>query len=156
MIHKGSDTEYPENFHPIDLTPCVGKLFHRILASRLEEFVSQQHHQPWVLEGFPFRHFQIFRTCIISEHHHWQCQTAKPPTVNDFFWPSQCLQISPTQTDRRHATSHPRPGPDPSVFVWHVLQIYSSKFTLMPGILHPSGSPEENSKAIPSLPCYSS
>ena len=33
LIHKGGDTESPENFRPIALTSCVGKLLHRILAS---------------------------------------------------------------------------------------------------------------------------
>ncbi len=33
LIHKGGDTESPENFRPIALTLCVGKLLHRILAS---------------------------------------------------------------------------------------------------------------------------
>ena len=39
LIHKGGDTESLENFCPIALTSCVGKLLHRILASRLVEFM---------------------------------------------------------------------------------------------------------------------
>ena len=39
LIHKGGDTESLENFCPISLTSCVGKLLHRILASRLVEFM---------------------------------------------------------------------------------------------------------------------
>ena len=52
LIH----TESPENFHLIALTSCVGKLLHRILASRLEEFMMANNIiNPELQKGFPFQ-----------------------------------------------------------------------------------------------------
>ena len=39
LIHKNGDTSCPSNFRPIALTSTIGKLFHRILARRLEEYL---------------------------------------------------------------------------------------------------------------------
>ena len=41
LIHKKGNPKEPENFRPIALTSAVGKLFHRILASRIETYVLQ-------------------------------------------------------------------------------------------------------------------
>ena len=38
LIHKGGDTNIPSNFRPIALSSVVGKIFHKILATRLENF----------------------------------------------------------------------------------------------------------------------
>ena len=41
LIPKTSDSTRPENFRPIALTSTIGKLFHKILASRLEIFLKE-------------------------------------------------------------------------------------------------------------------
>jgi hypothetical protein len=41
LIHKTGDESLPENFKPIALTSVVGKLFNKILAIRLEDFLQQ-------------------------------------------------------------------------------------------------------------------
>ena len=40
LIFKGGDNQSPVNFRPIALTSVVGKLFHKIIALRLEQFLS--------------------------------------------------------------------------------------------------------------------
>ena len=39
LIHKKGDSDSPSNFHPIALASTVGKLFHRIIARRLEHYL---------------------------------------------------------------------------------------------------------------------
>ena len=39
LFHKKGDNSVPENFRPIALTSTIGKLFHRILAKRLERYL---------------------------------------------------------------------------------------------------------------------
>ena len=39
MIHKKGDTTHPANFCPIASTSVIGKLFHKILANRLERYL---------------------------------------------------------------------------------------------------------------------
>lgn len=39
MIYKSGDPSCPAIFHPIALTSAIGKVFHRILALRLETFM---------------------------------------------------------------------------------------------------------------------
>ena len=39
LVHKGGDPGVPANFRPIALTSTIGKLFHRIIASRLEQYL---------------------------------------------------------------------------------------------------------------------
>ena len=41
LIYKKGNPKEPENFRPIALTSAVGKLFHRIIASRLEKYALQ-------------------------------------------------------------------------------------------------------------------
>ena len=41
LIHKDGSTSEPGNFRPIALTSTIGKLFHKILASRLEVYLRQ-------------------------------------------------------------------------------------------------------------------
>ena len=38
-IHKNGDTSDPGNFRPIVLTSAVSKLFHKVIASRLEQYI---------------------------------------------------------------------------------------------------------------------
>ena len=38
LIHKSGDTGDPVNYRPIILSPVIGKLFHKIIAMRLEKF----------------------------------------------------------------------------------------------------------------------
>ena len=39
LIHKGGDTSIPSNYRPIALTSVIGKLLHKILATRLERYL---------------------------------------------------------------------------------------------------------------------
>ena len=39
LIHKGGETTTPSNFRPIALTSIVGKIFHKIIAIRLEKYL---------------------------------------------------------------------------------------------------------------------
>ena len=39
LIFKGGDDKLPANFRPIALTSAIGKLFHKIIALRLEQYV---------------------------------------------------------------------------------------------------------------------
>ena len=39
LVYKGGDDHLPANFRPTALTSAVGKLFHKIIALRLEMFV---------------------------------------------------------------------------------------------------------------------
>ena len=39
LIRKKGDPNLPSNFRPIALTSCVGKLFHKIIANRLQSFL---------------------------------------------------------------------------------------------------------------------
>jgi hypothetical protein len=41
LIHRGGDQADPKNFRPIAMTSVIGKLFHRIMAERLEEYLLQ-------------------------------------------------------------------------------------------------------------------
>ena len=41
LIHKGGDTNLPENFRMISLTSCVSKVFHQILANRLVSYMTE-------------------------------------------------------------------------------------------------------------------
>ena len=38
LLHKHSEPSFPENFIPIVLSSSIGKLFHKILALRLQKF----------------------------------------------------------------------------------------------------------------------
>ena len=38
LLHKQGETSCPSNFRPIALSSTIGKLFHKILALRLEDF----------------------------------------------------------------------------------------------------------------------
>ena len=53
LIHKKDDTGCPFNFWPIALTSTIGKLFHRILARRLEEYLLDRDIiDPSIQKGF--------------------------------------------------------------------------------------------------------
>ncbi len=39
LLYKNGDSGIPGNFRPIALTSCIGKLFHKIIARRLESFL---------------------------------------------------------------------------------------------------------------------
>ena len=53
LIHKNGDTSCPSNFRPIALTSTIGKLFHRILARRLEEYLLDRDIiDPSIQKGF--------------------------------------------------------------------------------------------------------
>jgi len=39
LVHKGGDPGVPANFRPIALTSTIGKLFHGIIASLLEQYL---------------------------------------------------------------------------------------------------------------------
>jgi len=41
LIHKSGDTSDPTNFRPIALTSVVGKVFHKILSYRLEDYLRK-------------------------------------------------------------------------------------------------------------------
>ena len=41
LTHKDGPNSDPSNFHPIALTSTIGKIFHKILASRLETFLRK-------------------------------------------------------------------------------------------------------------------
>ena len=41
LVFKGGDKRSPANFRPIALTSAVGKLFHKIIALRLEQFALE-------------------------------------------------------------------------------------------------------------------
>jgi hypothetical protein len=41
LIYKGGEDHLPANFRPIALTSFVGKLFHKIIALRLEQFALE-------------------------------------------------------------------------------------------------------------------
>ena len=43
LIHKKGDPSKPSNFRPIALSSCVGKLFHKILARRLDTYLLANH-----------------------------------------------------------------------------------------------------------------
>ena len=77
LIHKGGDTESPKNFRPIALTSRVGKLLHRILASRLEEFMMANNIinpelQKGFLSGIPgvFEHVLSLNAIIDNAKQH--------------------------------------------------------------------------------------
>ena len=40
-IHKNGDTSDPAHFRPIAITSVIGKLFHNILAVRLDDFLVE-------------------------------------------------------------------------------------------------------------------
>ena len=53
LFHKKGDANSPENFHPIALTSTIGKLFHWILAQRLEKFLLDNNYiDPCLQKGF--------------------------------------------------------------------------------------------------------
>ena len=53
LIHKGGDTNCPANFRPIALTSAIGKLFNKIIASRLEEYLLENNIiNPSLQKGF--------------------------------------------------------------------------------------------------------
>ena len=53
LIHKGGDTNCPANFRPIALTLAIGKLFNKIIASRLEEYLLENNIiNPSLQKGF--------------------------------------------------------------------------------------------------------
>ena len=53
LLHKHGDTSCPSNFRPIALSSTIGKLFHKILALRLEEFcLSNEIIDPAIQKGF--------------------------------------------------------------------------------------------------------
>ena len=39
LVHEGGDPGIPANFRPIALTLTIGKLFHKIIASRLKRYL---------------------------------------------------------------------------------------------------------------------
>ena len=39
LIHKAGNPSLPANFRPIALTSCIGKIFHKIIAKRLERYI---------------------------------------------------------------------------------------------------------------------
>jgi hypothetical protein len=53
LLHKDDDTSNPANFRPIAITSVIGKLFHRIIARRLESFLLENEViDPSVQKGF--------------------------------------------------------------------------------------------------------
>ena len=53
LIHKSGDPADPANFRPIALTSVLGKIFHKILASRLEQFaIDNEVIDPSTQKGF--------------------------------------------------------------------------------------------------------
>jgi len=53
LLFKGGDPKQPTNFRPIALTSTIGKLFHKILAIRLETFLySNDLIDPSAQKGF--------------------------------------------------------------------------------------------------------
>ena len=53
LIHKRGDCSNPRHFRPIAMTSVIGKLFHRILAERLEHFLLQNEIvNPEIQKGF--------------------------------------------------------------------------------------------------------
>ena len=60
LIHKRDSTDNPSNFRPIALTSVVGKLFHKILAARLEHYLlSNSVVDTSVQKGF-VSNFQVY------------------------------------------------------------------------------------------------
>ncbi len=155
LIHKGGDIQFPENFCPIALTSCVGKLFHRILASRLEEFMLTNNITNPELQKqaprLPLNMCSLLNGIIDNAR-------------------QQNYSLSTTFIDFRNAFES-APHKLISDMLHHVqvsvqIQVYMSgmcfKLTAgihtdaMPEVPHPSRSPEEYSNATPSSSCYSS
>ena len=56
LIHKKGDQSTPSNYRPIILSSTIRKLFHKILALRMEKFLcSKEDHQSLNLKRFPIR-----------------------------------------------------------------------------------------------------
>jgi hypothetical protein len=61
-------TTDPNSYRPISLLSTVGKLFERLIASRLTSFVNQQHRLPQEQLGFPKKHSTVSQLARISDH----------------------------------------------------------------------------------------
>ena len=73
LIPKGDNPSQPSNFRPIALTPVVSKLFHKILAKRLEKFLLQNNIinpslQKGFLSGINGTVEHIFAICSILDN----------------------------------------------------------------------------------------
>jgi hypothetical protein len=61
-------TTDPNSYRPISLLRTVGKLFERLIASRLTSFVNQQHLLPQEQFGFRKKHSTVSQLARISDH----------------------------------------------------------------------------------------
>ena len=52
LIHKGGETNLPENFRIISLTLCVSKVYHQILANRLVFYTTENRFIDLTTKGF--------------------------------------------------------------------------------------------------------
>lgn len=73
LIHKSGDSSNPANFRPIALTSVLGKIFHKILASRLEQYaidseIIDQDIQKGFLKGINGVIEHTFSMSAILEH----------------------------------------------------------------------------------------
>ena len=72
LVHKRDSTDIPGNFRPIALTSAVGKLFHKILAARIEQYllsnsVVDTSVQKGFISNFPGIFEHIFSVSSILE-----------------------------------------------------------------------------------------
>ena len=73
IVHKKGTTKDPSNFRPIDLTSMVAKLFHNILAMRLEEYFIQNFITDKSTEGFSEGGEWMCGKCLSSSIYYREC-----------------------------------------------------------------------------------
>jgi len=83
LLHKGGDACSPSNYQPITLSSVVGKLFHKIIAARLETFclsnnIIDSSSQKGFLCGINGTIEHIFTVTSIIEH---ACSNGLPLTM---------------------------------------------------------------------------
>ena len=95
LVPKGEKTSFPDSFRPIALTSVVGKLFNKIIASRLERFLTTN----GIINtrGFPLSHQRHNGAHLCGVCNCPKCYSTRSSPLVDFSRPKECVWISVTQ-----------------------------------------------------------